>query len=369
MKRLLGAIGLAAALASPWGHALADEIWDGPRLSAAVVYGTGTGINSFATDGFFNDAPGDMFSYAVGGVTMGITGGYDWSAGPFVYGFGMTVFAGNGGVSNYDIPSPYDPDQDFELKFHWGGIVDARLGFAIGRTLFYVQAGPGVLHLISQANDDPDGRVRLGRWPFVLSAGVGIEQAVTDRMSVGLGYRYFVSAPARIYANDATPTDYTVQYRAHYFHGGITLRFDRTNEAGERGLAGFDWAGAYVGVAAASPMNFVAAAGYNFVVADRIVLATEVRASYYACCNLRFGGDLLGRAGVVLEEDLLVYTTAGVRWRDDWFALVGGGFEIAMTPRISGMMELTALHRFGGNWGEIAFMGGFRFHLGGAGTP
>ena len=78
----------------------------------------------------------------------------------------------------------------------------------------------------------------------------------------------------------------------------------------------------------------------------------------------------MARAGVIIDEHLLVYTEAGLRWRDTTrFATVGGGMEIAMSPRLSGVMELAALREFGGGWGEVSFMGGVRLHFGGDRLP
>lgn len=370
MKRFLAAAGLAAlVLTCGAGAASAQYVWDGPRLTVQPIFGVGAATYVFNTDGYYNDAAGDTFTHPVRGFTVAIGGGYDWQTGPVVYGIDMVVITGNGGVGNYDVQSPYDPDQGFELKFHWASTVNARVGFALDRTLFYVQAGPAISHLINEANDDPD-RVRLGRWPLGFSAGFGVERAVTDRMAVGIGYRFLAFAPFSIVSNGPTPTDHTVQYRAHLVQTSITWRFDQPEEVRGRGLAGFDWAGPYVGVLYGSPSSFHAVAGFNFVVGDRFVFGPEVRGALFTCCNLTYGADVMARAGVIIDEHLLVYTEAGLRWRDTTrFATVGGGMEIAMSPRLSGVMELAALREFGGGWGEVSFMGGVRLHFGGDRLP
>ncbi|MGV8840298.1 MAG: outer membrane protein [Bauldia sp.] len=365
MKRFLAAAGLAAAVvAACAGPASAQYVWDGPRLTLQPIFGVGTATYLFNTDGYYNDAAGDTFSHPVRGFTIGVGGGYDWQAGPLVYGIDMAVISGNGGVGNYDVQSPYDPDQGFELKFHWATTVNARLGFALDRTLFYVQAGPAFTHLINEANDEPD-RVRVGRWPLGVSAGFGVEQAVTARMAIGVGYRFLAFAPFSVTSNGPTPTDHTIQYRAHLFQTSLTWRYDQAEEVRGRGLEGFDWAGPYAGVLYGSPSSFHATAGYNFVLGDRFVFGPEVRGALFTCCNLRYGGDVMARTGVIIDEHLLVYAAAGMRWRDTTrFTTVGGGMEIAMSPRFSGMMELAALRDTGGDWGEVSFMGGLRIHIG-----
>lgn len=370
MKRLLAAAGLAAAVvAGGAGAARADYVWEGPRLTVQPIFGVGAATYVFNTDGYYNDAAGDTFTHPVRGFTVGIGGGYDWQAGPFVYGIDMVVITGNGGVGNYDVQSPYDPDQGFELKFHWASTVNARLGFALDRTLFYVQAGPAVGHLINEANDEPD-RVRLGRWPLGVSAGVGVEHAVTDRMAVGVGYRFLAFAPFSIVSNGATPTDHTIQYRAHLVSTTITWRYDQPEEVRGSGLDGFGWGGLFIGVLYGSPSSFHAAAGYNFVLGDRFVFGPEVRGALFTCCNLSYGADVMARAGVIIDEYLLVYSEAGLRWRDTTrFLTVGGGMEVAMSPRFSGVMELSALRENGGGWGEVSFMGGLRLHLGANPAP
>ncbi|MCW5718290.1 MAG: porin family protein [Bauldia sp.] len=366
MKRLLAAAGLAATLvAACAGVAHAQYVWDGPRLTEQAIFGVGTANYVFNTDGYYNDAQGDTFSHPVRGFTFGIGGGYDWQIGPVVYGIDMTVISGNGGVGNYDVQSPYDPNQGFELKFHWATTVSARVGFALDRTLFYVQAGTAFTHLINEANDEPD-RVRLGRWPLGVSAGFGVERAVTDRMALGVGYRFLAFAPFSIVSNGATPTDHTVQYRAHLVQTSVTWRFDQPEDVRGKGLEGFGWAGPYVGVLYGSPSSFHAVAGYNLVLADRFLFGPEVRGALFTCCNLRYGADVMARAGLIIDEHLLVYAEAGLRWRDTTrFVTAGGGMEIAMSPRFSGVMELSALHKTGGGWGEVSFMGGLRLHLGG----
>lgn len=365
MKRLLAAVGTAGALvAAGAGQARAEYVWDGPRLIEQAIYGLGTANYLFNTDGFFNDAPGDTFSHPVSGFTFGIGGGYDWQTGPVVYGVEMVVISGNGGVGNYDVQSPFDPDQGFELKFHWAATLNARLGFALDRTLFYVQAGPTFTHLINEANDEPD-RVRLGRWPLGVSAGFGFERAVTARMALGIGYRFLAYAPFSITSSGPTPTDHAVQYRAHLVHTTVTWRYDQPEEVRGRGLDGFDWRGLYGGVLYGSPSSFHAVAGFNFVLGDRFVFGPEARGALFTCCNLTYGADVMARAGVIIGQYLLVYGEAGMRWRDTTrFATVGGGMEIAMSPRVRGVMELAALRKSGGDWGEVSFMGGVRVHLG-----
>src|SRR5690606_15040286 len=159
----------------------------------------------------------------------------------------------------------------------------------------------------------------------------------------------------------ATPTDHTVQYRAHLVQTSVTWRFDQPEDVRGKGLEGFGWAGPYVGVLYGSPSSFHAVAGYNLVLADRFLFGPEVRGALFTCCHLRYGADVMARAGLIIDEHLLVYAEAGLRWRDTTrFVTAGGGMEIAMSPRFSGVMELSALHKTGGGWGEVSFMGGLR---------
>jgi hypothetical protein len=72
----------------------------------------------------------------------------------------------------------------------------------------------------------------------------------------------------------------------------------------------------------------------------------------------------MARLGFLVEDDLLLYAEGGIRARDaDRFYALGGGLEFAMTPRISGFMQMQGITRPGEGFVEAAFTGGVNLYF------
>ncbi len=353
---------LTALTVSP---AVAQDQWTGPRLGAATAFGWGTAEHNFLTAGFFNPTAGDTFTAAVRGNPFTVTAGYDWQDGPLVYGLGITMISGRGGTSNYDIPSPYDPDQGFRVQFHWAATMTGRIGFSTGRTLIYAEAGPAFIHLINEAYDDNAGRVRLGDWPLGMTAGVGIERAFGPHLSITLAYQVLAFGPAGIYQsnNGPTPTNYEVRYNARLVSVGTIWRFDPAATANAASPP-FDWTGFYAGTWVQSPITAGATTGFNILLGDRFVAGPVARFGKIICCSHGWTWDAMARLGYLIEDDLLLYAEAGIRARDaDRFYAAGAGLEFAMTSRLTGLMQMQGITRPGEGFREAAFTGGINFYF------
>jgi outer membrane immunogenic protein len=142
--------------------------------------------------------------------------------------------------------------------------------------------------------------------------------------------------------------------------------------------AGFDWSGFYAGVYGGVQNSPVAGMQYGLGLQagvnaqfDFYLLGAEVAVQGLTGGNGAVGettyGQVLGRAGLVVTDDVLVYAAGGygidlgVPEEDD--VLVGGGVEMAVTDSIT--VEAQYLHGFplsGGN-AKDQFTIGANFHF------
>lgn len=128
--------------------------------------------------------------------------------------------------------------------------------------------------------------------------------------------------------------------------------------------AGFDWSGFYAGVHGAAQNGSVSGTQYGLGVHagvnaqfDFYLLGAEVAVKGLAdngTVSETSYGQILGRAGLVVSDNVLVYAAAGygidLGVPDEEDALLGGGVELAVTDNIS--VRAQYLHGFptlGGN--------------------
>lgn len=108
------------------------------------------------------------------GTQWGLTGGYDWQSGPWVYGAALDY-----------TPSEIDATGAGTTTVQDGYALRGRMGYAFDRTLVYGTAG--------LASGDVSGTFggttasdRMNGWV----AGLGVEQALTDSISMNAEYLY-----------------------------------------------------------------------------------------------------------------------------------------------------------------------------------
>jgi outer membrane immunogenic protein len=138
---------------------------------------------------------------------------------------------------------------------------------------------------------------------------------------------------------------------------------------------GFDWSGFYAGVYGEAQTSQVGGTQYGLGIQagvnaqfDFYLLGAEV-----AVHGLTSGagntsyGQVLGRAGLVVTDDVLVYAAGGygidLGVPDEQDALLGGGIEVAVTDNVS--IEAQYLHGFpltGGNAKDQVTVGA-NFHF------
>lgn len=125
-------------------------------------------------------------TYDLDGGLVGVHLGYLWQNGTLVYGVEADIErwwlsgddGGSGGVRD-----------GFEAD--WLASVRGRLGVSAGSSLFYGTLGLQAAQLDTvQVSTAPAATVSTGFTASGWTAGLGFEHAVSDRMSVGLEYRY-----------------------------------------------------------------------------------------------------------------------------------------------------------------------------------
>lgn len=139
---------------------------------------------------------------------------------------------------------------------------------------------------------------------------------------------------------------------------------------------GFDWAGFYAGVYGAAQSSAAADSEYGLGIQvgvnaqfDFYLVGAEV--AVHGLTGGAVGdtsyGQILGRAGLVITDDVLVYAAGGygidLGPPDERDALLGGGVELAITDNVS--VEAQYLHGFpidGGN-AKDQFTIGANFHF------
>lgn len=139
---------------------------------------------------------------------------------------------------------------------------------------------------------------------------------------------------------------------------------------------GFDWSGFYAGVYGAAQNSTIGGTQYGLGIQagvnaqfDYYLLGAEVAVQGLtggAVGNTTYG-QVLGRAGLVVSDDVLVYAAGGygidLGPPDEQDVLLGGGVELAVTDTIS--VEAQYLHGFPLNGGnpKDQFTVGANFHF------
>lgn len=159
---------------------------------------TGAGANAFSP-GFCGGRPnGDNAAAGCsddekGNGEVGFRLGYDWQAGPWV--FGVLGEAGTSGIEDRVTGFSTTPaNYVFQRETQYLLAARARLGYAVGRYLPYVTAGYATARV---ENNYSSTNVANSFTPRTLETdangfqvGGGIETRVSDRLSIGVEYIY-----------------------------------------------------------------------------------------------------------------------------------------------------------------------------------
>ena len=137
----------------------------------------------------------------------------------------------------------------------------------------------------------------------------------------------------------------------------VTLSVETTSLAVPAEPGGFDWSGFYAGVygaagqggAAGSQFGLGAGIGVNAQL-DFVLVGAEVTLQSLSGEGIDTSyGSVLGRSGIVLTDDILLFAVAGYGWDLQGVGggpLAGGGLEFALTGPVS--LRAQYLHSFDG---------------------
>lgn len=124
---------------------------------------------------------------------------------------------------------PFDIETRTKAGIEWFGTVRGRIGYAMDRTLVYATGGLAygrtrVHYEFDGPGDIFDYRENGSEMHLGYAVGAGVEQALTDTLSVKLEYLYTDLGKKEIGFTDAVHRD-TVRYDAHAVRVGLNVRF------------------------------------------------------------------------------------------------------------------------------------------------
>lgn len=175
-------------------RARADEVsWHG-FYTGAQLGGAWSAIDwQYQNANYFNtNGPtvvGNDFDHDPKGVIGGALGGFNYQAGPWVFGVELAASAAD---MNQERPSPLFPKLDVTTtSVNWLTSATGRLGYAWDRWLVFAKGGwaggevSATLHDVSAgvyASED--------QWANGWTVGGGLEYMLCDRVSLGAAYDY-----------------------------------------------------------------------------------------------------------------------------------------------------------------------------------
>ena len=184
--------------------------WTGLYVGAQVGYGWGTtDAKSGPLSGF-----DQTYSYDTNGWVGGGHAGYNWQVQNLVFGIETDIEASSiGGNGRGSLGLTHDTD------ISWIGSTRGRLGIAYDRTLFYGTAGWAYGDMKIDKGFASFSDVRSG-W----TAGAGVEQAFSDRMTLRLEYRY-TDLGSSSFSSTSLNTIDNSDVTFHTVRAGVSFKF------------------------------------------------------------------------------------------------------------------------------------------------
>jgi opacity protein-like surface antigen len=179
--------------------------WDGTYVGGFVGYGWGTVVDEGGTIGLADDELG------LSGMTIGATLGANFTVAPGI------VLGAAGDLAWADIGG-YDNDNSTDLShdINWSGSVRGRAGFDGGAFMPYLTAGLAVAGATADIGPDRASAMHFG-W----TAGLGVEVAATEQISVDLQYRYSDYGNATYDLS----SDVDMSLSSHTLSAGVNFKF------------------------------------------------------------------------------------------------------------------------------------------------
>jgi len=233
MRNMIIALAVSASAFAATPAAAETANWAGPYVGAVV------GVTN--THSNVNDNDSEISSWGNSGalngqrtsVTGGLTGGYNFQSGPFVYGV-------EGDVSLTDANTKangYSVNTYVHTRQHWSATARARAGIAIGNVLPYFTAGLSIGETRHEVYDygAQDGYTGCGAsgsdtgWVCQTKTGVGyavgggVEGKVSKHVSVKAEYLHTTLPTATAYLYSYSPIHFSDSYDT--FRVGVNYHF------------------------------------------------------------------------------------------------------------------------------------------------
>jgi outer membrane immunogenic protein len=192
----------------------AARVWSGPYIGGSIGFGVGRSEGGLIDD----DDDGFAIEYNANGAIYGGHAGYNFQRGHMVFGIEA--------AGNYDrMIGSEDSFLRFESELDWSATLVARLGYASGNTLFYAFGGGAWADLTFEvASGFLGGGVGLEATDTVAgwTAGLGIEHALNDRLSVRVEYSHVDLGNGSFFDSTAE-----MDMKFDAFKIGVSYRFSR----------------------------------------------------------------------------------------------------------------------------------------------
>lgn len=212
MKKLVSGAVALAALASTLGWTLSAQAADMNNYGARAPYTVNQPLNAYSWAGPYLGA---NLGYAWGsvhnnpakpsGFVGGVTAGYNWQTGPWVFG------------AEGDIQATGANDTFAPWKFSnpWFGTVRGRVGYAFNNIMFFGTGGLAFGELRGETFGLSESHTRAG-W----TVGAGTEFGLTQNLSAKIEYLYVDLANSNF-----TITGASNGYRFGLLRAGVNYRF------------------------------------------------------------------------------------------------------------------------------------------------
>jgi outer membrane immunogenic protein len=205
------------------GHSAtpAGFTWTGGYVGLQTGYAAGTSHVTLPPNLLSNPDPSGF----IGGVYAGysyqtsknLVLGFDADV-SYAHGRGHDILHNTSGDSN--------ADERWRSAFDWTAAVRGRIGYAIGRTLFYAAGGVAFTDLKTAVYDLDTLRGEVSDSKTGWTIGAGIEHAFTDRLVARLEYR-FTDFGTKHYPINGMPETFPadIAFKTHDIRIGLAYRF------------------------------------------------------------------------------------------------------------------------------------------------
>ncbi len=223
---LLATLGMAAGFPALAGG-LTEPVYEpAPVVTPVVAPSDWTG---FYTGVFLGYADDDADVDDEGGIALddqpnpsgglgGITGGYNFQSGQWVYGIEADIAA----TDLNDTGSLDAADSEFEIDINSMATLRGRIGYDMGRWMPYATAGAAAAD-VDYTFDTPAGSIDDDGTMTGYTVGFGAEYAINDRWSAKGEYLY--TSIEGEFEGDGVVDDTDVDHEIHAVRAGLNYRF------------------------------------------------------------------------------------------------------------------------------------------------